>query len=207
MGVSLFKLVGEAYCIFDPKLITGGPPWIDRDKFDLEAKFDAASDPGAKNLTYCQRSSMLQPLLADRFHLKVHFETKDFPVYNLVLAKGGPKFQQAKPENIDDNGIGITCHVTRESLGDTQRQGCTVASLTDLLRYNTGRTVIDKTGLTGLYDFELHWSSDNTPADSPAAAYPTIFTAVQEQLGLKLESSTAPLDVLVIDSAEMPTPN
>ena len=83
-----------------------------------------------------------------------------------------------------------------------------MAQLADDLRYSSGRTVIDKTGLTGLYDYtEPAYSTDNTPANSPAAAYPSIFTAVQEQLGLKLEPSTAPLDILVIDSAEKPTPN
>jgi uncharacterized protein (TIGR03435 family) len=83
-----------------------------------------------------------------------------------------------------------------------------VASLTDLLLYNTGRTVIDKTGLTGLYDFELHWTpEDATPAQALQYSGPSIFTAVQEQLGLKLEPATDPLDILVIDSAEPPTPN
>ena len=207
-NVSLLKLVGQAYGIFDPKLLTGGPPWIDKDKFDLEAKFDPSEIPNAKDLTYRQRSDMLRAVLADRFHLKGHFETKEFPVFNLVIAKGGPKLQQAKPENIDDNGIGITCHVTRQLSGVTQRRGCTVASLTDLLLYNTGRTVIDKTGLTGHYDFELHWTpEDATPAQALQYSGPSIFTAVQEQLGLKLEPATDPLDILVIDSAEPPTPN
>jgi uncharacterized protein (TIGR03435 family) len=203
-NVSLLKLVQEAYGIFDPKLITGGPSWIDKDKFDLEAKFDPSEIPNAKDLTYRQRADMLRPLLADRFHLKVHFETKDFPAYNLVIAKGGLKFQQTKQDTIDGKGIGITCTHLRGGAVE----GCSMANLADSLRYPTGRTVIDKTGLTGLYDYPtLVYSTDNTPANSPAAAYPSIFTAVQEQLGLKLEPSTAPLDILVIDSAEPPTPN
>jgi uncharacterized protein (TIGR03435 family) len=204
MDISLFKLVGEAYGIFDPKLITGGPPWIDRDKFDLEAKFDTANIPDARNLTYRQRADMLQPLLADRFHLKVHLETKDFPVYNLVLSKDGPKFKQTKQETIDGNGVGITCTYLRGG----GVKGCSMANLAQTLRYSAGRTVIDKTGLKGLYDYsELTYSTEDTPANSPAAAYPSIFTALQEQLGLKLEPSTAPLSILVIDSAEKPTPN
>jgi uncharacterized protein (TIGR03435 family) len=207
MGVSLFKLVQEAYGIFDAKLITGGPPWIDRDKFDLEAKFDVNDIPDAKKLPYRQRADMLQSLLTDRFHLKVHHETKEFPVYNLVIAKGNPKLQETKPANVDGMGTGVTCHVLKQRGGYTQRQDCTVTSLEDLLRYATGRTVLDKTGLTGHYDFELRWTPDDTPADSPNASGPSIFTAVQEQLGLKLEPSTAPLDTLVIDHAEPPTAN
>jgi len=207
-NVSLLKLVGEAYGIFDPKLITGGPPWIDTDKFDLEAKFDTASSPNAKHLTYRQRADMLQPLLADRFHLKVHLETKDFPVYNLILAKGGPKLQEAKPvPSSDQDAPPTVCLIQRQRAGITQRRDCPVKSLDDLLRYETGRTIIDKTGLTGLYDFELQWTPDNTRADSPIASGPSIFTALQEQLRLKLEPATAPLSVLVIDFAEHPSVN
>lgn len=207
-NVSLLKLVGEAYCIYDPKLLTGGPAWIDTDKFDLEAKVDSADIPNAKGLNYCQRSNMLQPLLAERFRLKVHFETKDFPVYNLVIAKGGPKFQQTKPGDISNTALGTpACLHRRTNPSNYLAVGCRPGDLDNLLLYNTGRTVIDKTGLTGVYDLELHWTPDNTPADSPAAGYPSIFTALQEQLGLKLEPATAPLDILVIDSAEMPTPN
>jgi uncharacterized protein (TIGR03435 family) len=208
-NVSLLKLVGEAYGIFDAKLLTGGPPWIDADKFDLEAKFDAASIPDAKNLTYRQRADMLQSLLADRFHLKAHFETKDFPVYSLVVAKGGPKLIETKPEDIRNDSTGMPA-----CLGGRNAKtliytavGCHTRDLETLLRYAAGRTVIDKTGLTARYDFELRWSSDNTPANSPAAEYPSIFTAVQEQLGLKLEPSTAPLSILIIDSAEKPSEN
>jgi uncharacterized protein (TIGR03435 family) len=77
----------------------------------------------------------------------------------------------------------------------------------NILEGPAGRYIVDKTGITGHYDFELHWTPDNTPADSPLAGGPSIFTAVQEQLGLKLESSTAPVDALVIDSAQPPSPN
>jgi uncharacterized protein (TIGR03435 family) len=204
-NVSLFKLIGEAYGIVDPKLISGGPHWIDRDKFDLEAKFDAASVPGAQNLTHTQRAAMLQPLLADRFHLKLHHETKYLPVFNLVLAKGDPKLQPTP--GAPDDMISSTCQYTRGP-GYAQAARCSMNNLVDALRDITGRTVIDKTSLTGLFNYTLRWTPDNAPApaasDTPA---PDIFTAIQEQLGLKLEPSTAPLDVLVIDSAEKPTPN
>jgi uncharacterized protein (TIGR03435 family) len=198
-GHLALHLVHEAYGLFDAKLISGGPAWIDRDKFDLEAKFDAASAPDAK-LTYRQRADMLQPLLADRFKLKFHHETKQFPVFDLVIAKGGPKLQPSPPEHLTVKGVGGgTCLISRGGF-----EGCDVDKLIGTLRYASGRTVIDKTGLTGRYDFSLHWSPENTPPDSPNAG-PSVFTAVQEQLGLKLEPATAPLDVLVIDSAEKPS--
>jgi uncharacterized protein (TIGR03435 family) len=202
-NVSLLQLVRQAYGIYDPKLITGGPPWIDKDKFDLEAKFDPSEIPNAKDLTFRQRMDMLRPVLADRFHLKVHFETKDFPVYNLVIAKGGPKFQQAPPEHLIKTPGGQIGLLTR-----TACEGCGLDGLLLNLQSASGRTVIDKTGLTGRYDYPRPlYSNEYTQANSPDAAYPSIFTAVQEQLGLKLEPSTAPLDILVIDSAEMPTPS
>jgi uncharacterized protein (TIGR03435 family) len=207
-GVSLRKLVQEAYGVYNDKLLTGGPAWIDSDKFDLEAKFDTTEIPDWKRLTYRQRGEMLQPLLAERFKLKVHFEAKPFPVYNLVIAKSGSKLQPTRPELREKTGIGIPCFVLKNRAGYTQRQDCTVASLDDLLRYETGRSMVDKTGLTGHYDFELRWTPDNvssTAADD--ASGPSIFTALQEQLGLKLEPSTALLNVLVIDHAEQPSEN
>ena len=200
-NVSLFKLVQEAYGVFDAKLISGGPPWIDSDKFDLEAKFDAAAIPDAKNLTYRQRADM-RHLLADRFQLKIRFVTKDFPVYNLVVAKGGPKFQQTKLETIDGNGVGITCTHRRGAV-----QGCSMAQLADDLRYSSGRTVIDKTGLTGLYDYTEPAYSTTAPPPTHQPRLPLHLHRRPEQLGLKLEPSTAPLDILAIDSAEKPTPN
>lgn len=207
IGVSLRQLVREAYGVFDPKLLTGGDGWVDADKFDLEAKFNPADVPNAKDLSYRQRADMLRAVLADRFQLKVHFEQKIFPVYNLVIAAGGPKLKDAPPEHLHSAAWGPACLHTQGRAGMMAVEGCGTGALADSLRSPSGRTVIDKTGLTGRYDFELHWTPDNTPADSPLAGGPSIFTAVQEQLGLKLEPSTAPLDVLVIDSAQKPSKN
>jgi uncharacterized protein (TIGR03435 family) len=207
-NVSLLRLVGEAYGIYDAKLLTGGPSWIDTDKFDLEAKFDPADIPNAKDLSYTQRADMLRPVLADRFHLKVHLENKDFPVYDLVVAEGGPKLVETKPEDVGNAPWGTpTCLHRRTEPSNYIAVGCRPGDLDNLLRYQSGRTVIDKTGLTGRYDIKLSFTPENTPVDSPLAGHPTIFKALQEQLGLKLEPATAPLDILVIDSAEMPTPN
>jgi uncharacterized protein (TIGR03435 family) len=206
-NISLLKLVGEAHGVFDVKLIIGGPPWIDSDKFDLEAKFNAAEIPDAKNLTYRQRADMLQPLLANRFHLKIHRESRAFPIYDLVIAKGGTKLMQTKPEDVYQSVSGASCLIRRSGRGHVQMQGCMPKDLEDLLRFATGRTVIDKTGITTRSDIELHWTPDNTPADAPEASGPAIFTALQEQLGLKLVPATAPLSILVIDSATRPSEN
>jgi uncharacterized protein (TIGR03435 family) len=202
-GVSLRQLIHEAYGVYDDKLLIGGPSWIDSAKFDLVAKFNAADIPNAKALTFRQRAAMLQPLLADRFQLKLHHESKPFPVFNLVVARSGPKLQPIKPEDLQHG-----CLVTRSQAGIWSSQACPVSSLLALLRANTGRTVLDQTGLPGLYNIDLHWTPGNAP---PSAATdtsgPSIFTAVQEQLGLKLEPATAPLDILVIDSAQSPSDN
>jgi uncharacterized protein (TIGR03435 family) len=201
VDVSLFKLVQEAYgLIFEADRITGGPPWLDRDKFDVIAKFDAADFPEAKKLSYRQHADMLRPLLADRFKLNLHHESREFPVYDLVVGKGGFKLKESDPASLNPGEPG--CHLSSKGY-----QGCSMTALADYLHNATGRTVINKTGLSGVYDYTLAWSTPNTPPDSPAAAYPSIFTAVQEQLGLKLEPSTTPLDILVIDSAEKPSEN
>jgi uncharacterized protein (TIGR03435 family) len=191
-NISLYKLVQEAYGFPDPKLILGGPDWIDKDKFDL---------------AYRQRADMLRAVLADRFQLKIHFEKQDFPVFNLVVAKSGPKMPEWKPGDPanEDNPAG--CLFRRSGAGLVEAENCPAQALLLQLRYITGHPVLDKTGLTGNYHLVLRWAPENTPADSPLASRPSIFTAVQEQLGLKLEPSTAPLDVLVIDSAQKPSEN
>jgi uncharacterized protein (TIGR03435 family) len=207
MDVSLHKLVQEAYGVFDDSLLTGGPPWVDTDRFDLEAKFDPASVPNAKDLTYRQRADMLRSVLAARFQLKVHLAKKDFPVFNLVVAKGGPKMPVWKSGSSVDVDAPKGCLFRRSGASFLDAENCSVDALLLHLRYITGRTVLDKTALTGHYHLILNWTPENTPADSPIAGGPSIFTALQEQLGLKLEPSTAPLDILIIDSAKKPSVN
>jgi uncharacterized protein (TIGR03435 family) len=206
MDISLRTLISEAYGIYDITHIVGGPAWIDRDKFDLEARFDPAEIPGASHLTFRQRADMLRHLLAERFGLKVHWETKEFPVYHLVIAKGGPKLPASMPEDILHRGA-ATCLFGASRKGYIRVQGCVPKDLEDQLRFATGRTVIDKTGITTRSNFELRWTPDDTPADPPEASGPSIFTAVQEQPGLKLAPAVAPLDILVIDAAAKPSEN
>jgi uncharacterized protein (TIGR03435 family) len=209
MHITLYQLVKEAYGVFDEKFITGGPAWISSDRFDLQAKFDPSDIPNAKNLPYRQRADMLRAVLADRFQLKVHFVTKVLPVYNLVVADGGSKLIETKPEDITTGSTGAPAclHTRPDENFNSILVGCQTADLADALRYMAGRPVFDKTGLSGRYNFKLRYMPESAPIDSPLAGRPTIFKAVQEQLGLKLEPGTAPMDILVIDSAQRPTPN
>jgi uncharacterized protein (TIGR03435 family) len=150
---------------------------------------------------------MMQRLLADKFKLAVHNETRELPVYALVLAKGGMKFQAAKDPNSGVRSSGRT--------GQLKGQGVTMAdlakALTRTLQTELGRVVIDQTNLTGKYDLTLKWTpSMGSPPmlnGQPDTSAPDIFTAVQEQLGLKLESTKAPVPVLVVDHAELPSEN
>jgi uncharacterized protein (TIGR03435 family) len=196
------------------KPVHGDPLAGDSDLFDLDAKIDPADLP-ATPLSSHQLADMLQPVLADRFQLRVHHETRILPVYNIVLAKGGLKMKESAPSLLAAPGgpaspTGTspeTCYHTSVGSGLRVERDCTVSDIKNILEGPAGRYLIDKTGLTGRYDFELHWTPDDTPADSPFSGGPSIFTAIQEQLGLKLESASAPVDVLVIDSAKYPSPN
>jgi uncharacterized protein (TIGR03435 family) len=194
--------------------IIGDPLPGDSNRFDLDAKIDPADLPPTP-LSSRQLGEMLQPVLADRFQLRVHHETRTRPVYNIVLAKGGLKMKELAPSAAAAPGSPASptgtppgsCYHTSVGNGLRVERDCTMNDVRNILEGPSGRYLIDKTGLAGRYDFELHWTPDNTPPDSALAGGPSIFTAVQEQLGLKLESASAPVDVLVIDSAQRPSEN
>jgi uncharacterized protein (TIGR03435 family) len=195
MNVSLRELIKFAYSRDDDNLVLGGPSWIGSANFDVEAKLAPGDGAEAQKLTSSQRSAMLQPVLIDRFHLIAHHETRQIPVFFLTVSKGGARLQVSGTNH-------SACMFHMPNIHTLSAKDCKVDSLINVLRNQAGRIILDHTGLTGTYDFALHWTPDNTPADSPAAGGPSIFTAVQEQLGVKLEPATAPLDVLVIDSAQ-----
>jgi uncharacterized protein (TIGR03435 family) len=206
-------LIMDGYGVKEDSII-GGPDWVGTTGYDVDAKVTPAADAPPPKLNRAERRQMIQSLLADRFKLVVHYETKDAPIYELDLAKGGSKLTIATPNDTFAKGINgldgnpvSSGYPVQLSRGRLIGQSVTIASLIDYLKLELKRSVVDKTGLTGKYDLSLQWTPDNTLTDSPLAGGPSIFTAVQEQLGLKLEPSTAPLDILVIDSAEAPTPN
>jgi len=206
--------------------IAGAPGWISSEKFDVEAKIAGDVVEELKKLSPQERTlaqqQMLQAILADRFKLVIHRENKDMPLYTLVVAKGGSKLKESKPQDSAQvptsgrGGRGRGLGLMGDG-GPIVAQVVAVPDLARLLSTILGRPVLDKTGLAGKYDFTLQWAPDeaeslNTPggAPSPVSAdtnRPSLFTALQEQLGLKLESGKGPIEVIVIDHIERPSGN
>jgi bla regulator protein blaR1 len=199
---------------FEDDRILGAPASVMTERFDIEAKVAEPDLPAWGKLTFEERRRMLQPLLEDRSKLKFHYETKVLPVYLLVIAKGGSKMKEFQPPgDPQTNGMRLT------GRGQIEAHGTSMDSMCHELSQQVGRTVLDRTGLTGKYDFTLEFDPDGLapmagPAQSgqpgappPDSGKPSLFTAVQEQLGLKLESQKAPVSVVVIDHIEAPSPN
>jgi uncharacterized protein (TIGR03435 family) len=240
--------------------IVGGPAWMDSERYDVQAKADCSGGTFSRE----RLQLMVQSLLEDRFQLKAHWETRELPIYNLVVAKDGPKIKRSADQTAPTFGAappapcqpatanppppfppgrgdpfapgrppprGATMMMMGPG-GMTARASATpFRAIVGLLQQQLGRTIVDKTGLEGLYDFELTFSQEglqspfgrgfplpqqlppvgaptgsaSAPATAPDPA-PSLFAAIQE-LGLKLESAKGPVDVLVVDSAEKPTEN
>ncbi|MEI9970030.1 MAG: TIGR03435 family protein [Terracidiphilus sp.] len=204
VNLALRELIQFAYDMPDSQIL-GGPAWLDSIMFDIDAKSDPAVDAELRALppeqARHQKQLMVQSLLADRFELKVHQETRQLPVYALVVAKDGPKF---KPSQI--NGTTIDAGRARLHIAGSDD---TMSVLAQELAQVLGRVVVNETGLSGRYDLTLRWTPDDAAAlaSSSPDIPPDIFTAIQEQLGLKLESTKDPVPVLVIDSVQKPSPN
>jgi uncharacterized protein (TIGR03435 family) len=211
-----------AACDFNnPSLTQGLPDWTLVDRYDVTVKVAGADVAVYHTLSSAQRRLMLRRVLEDRIGLKAHLELRPEPVYDLVVAKGGPKMKVAKPGDAYPNGFkaaaGQTILFTPP--GQLVGQGATMAELaarmSDLGDYSIGHQVFDKTWLTGRYDFTLQWTPDmKATGDSDAGGGqagdtggPTLFTAVQEQLGLKLDAAKEPVQCLIIDHAERPAAN
>jgi uncharacterized protein (TIGR03435 family) len=211
VDVTMQYALEEAYGLYDLRRWSSGPDWLNRRRFNIEARFDPAEH---KNLTLEQRRAMLQQMLADRCKLVVHHEPKEFPLYAMVIAKNGPKLSETKSERMNSQNLyRSSCLITGTSrTNHLEMQGCTTGEfasiLTDQARLDLNRNVIDQTGLSGRYDIVLHW----TPED-PALAErlnpdgPPIFTALKEQLGLSLRPTKGMLDTIVVDHIEMPSEN
>jgi bla regulator protein BlaR1 len=221
-GATLQTLIRDAYGVQDNQ-ISGAPYWLNSEKYAIEAKMDkSVADELAKlgpDQRETERNRMLQALFANGFKLSIHRETRELPVYALVIAKNGPKLQDARPGDTYPNGIkdlygeghGDVMSIRR---GQLTGQGIPIADLVQMLSQQLGRFVLDKTGLTGKYDFTLQWMPDTNQAptgsqqrtdNSPPPDFGfSLFTAIQEQLGLKLEPQKGPVEVLVIDHAEKP---
>jgi len=211
INVPLKSLLQFAFALPDARIL-GGPPWLATSKWDIEARADASVDAQLHALPSTQarllKQQMLQALLADRFGLVTHTETRDLPVYTLVLAKGGPKFSPSQTG-------GTTIDAGRGKL-HIQGSDHTLTLLADALGKILGRPVLDQTALEGRFDLTLQWTPEDEAAPqappapnstSPSNTFPTLPTALQEQLGLKLQSTKAQIEVLIIDKATLPTPN
>jgi uncharacterized protein (TIGR03435 family) len=186
------SLLLDAFGVRESQLV-GGPDWLAKEKFDVDAVTGTSADLNRTTL-----QPLLQAMFADRFRLKFHRESRELPVYSLVAAKGGPKLTVHSGEGAPITGIHSSSGKDRVNARKT-----TMKRLAEVLSEQTDRVVIDNTGLTGEYDFSLEWASDPI-ADSQD---PSIFTAIQEQLGLKLDSAKGAVQIIVIDSAERPSEN
>jgi uncharacterized protein (TIGR03435 family) len=210
-NMPLENILKWAFGIFsDDKVLLGIPGWAAQERFDVTAKVSDADLAAFRKITDpIQRTPMLQSILVERFQLKFHYEMKELPVYALVIGKNGMRMTEIQPA-IGPNGmkLGGGREVGR---GLIRSMGQPMKPLVNALTTELGRPVVDRTGLTGYYTFTLRWTSDEgnpTAGDPPKdTSAPSIFTAVQEQLGLKLEPKKAPVQVLVIDHLERPSAN
>jgi uncharacterized protein (TIGR03435 family) len=192
---TLLDMITYAYGVrYDQ--ISGAPNWANSDHYDIEA-----TSEGQGPLTASQAKEMTRSLLGERFQLKVHREAQEVPVYALVVGKGGPKF---KPAAADATGSSFT-RGSEKGL-HMEATKVTMEGLARQLSSTTDRPVVDRTGLAGYYAFTLDWYPANR-IPPPDMDVPSMFAAVQEQLGLRLEPSKGQVEKLVIDHAEKPSAN
>jgi uncharacterized protein (TIGR03435 family) len=196
-NVSLHRLITTAYDLKDYQL--EGPDWLSSERFDVVAKYPEAL-PKDREKYLAALNAMLQKMLAERFKLAVRHEQKILPVFGLVIAKNGIKFKQV-PDSDSHNSNNNNNHYTGTCVSMTM--------FAEFLARRMDRPVLDMTGLKGFYDLTLEWTPD--AATAPAADLPTLPElplAVQEQLGLRLESRKAPIPIVIVDHVErVPTEN
>lgn len=202
---TLKLLIAAAYDV-SPKVISGGPSWADDDHFDIEAL-----TPGDTRPSRPEQMAMLRSLLADRFSLSFHREEKEFSIYVLEVNKGGPKLKESAEPPSEEAQLVSTVYPDHLHL---PAKNATMGEFVSLLqRALLDRPVVDRTGLTGRYDFDLDWAPDETqfggdlptaPSDTPS---PPFFTAIEQQLGLRIEATRGMVQALVIDRADRPSAN
>jgi uncharacterized protein (TIGR03435 family) len=210
------SLVNEAYGTQDFQII-GSPSWLNSEMYDVDAKMDRSVADALQKLAPAERrlarQRMLQAVLADRMKLTIHRDSKEVAVYNLVIANNSTKLRQANPDDTYANGFKTADGRTGRGMMNIEdgvgektmtSQGITITSFVETLSGLTGRAVVDKTGLNGKYDFTLKWKPDDSRADTNG---PSLFTAIREQLGLKLEPGKGPVEIIVIDHIERPSGN
>ena len=209
-GISLAELIQAAYSDGRPFFrfqLTGGPDWLD------SARFDITASSTVRNATPAQAMAIVKAILTERFKLVVRQQTTEAPIYVLTLAnKDGSLGPRMRKSSLTCPGPGCDFKISPGTLTarglTTDRLAFSMANFSGL-----GRLIVDRTGLTGGYDLNMEWTPMTPPrnldpqANAPASDGPSIFTAVREQLGLKLESSRGPVPMLVIERAEKPSEN
>ena len=188
-NVTLKRCIMGAYGV-GPSLIFGGPDWLDTDRFQIDAK---TAEPTEKDNEFM---AMLQTLLAERFHLAIHRETRTVQAYVLEIARGGPKLEKAS-----DGAEGKT-DAYRNGM---RAQATTMDHFAEVLSRHVDYPVVNRTGLDGSFNLKLEWTPDSVKGEPNGG--PALFTAIQEQLGLRLRAQKVPLQVIVIDRAERPSEN
>jgi uncharacterized protein (TIGR03435 family) len=232
-NVTVKGLIKLSYNVNDFQ-ISGGPAWISSERFDIDAKVPDSLAAQLQKLPRARQSGekmlMVQSLLSDRFKLAVTHETKELPIYALMVGKGGAKLTEASPPDTGGNlaptsppasGGPMTplpggFFLTTDGTGrfSFTMKAAPLDNLVGVLTGQLGRMILDQTALKGTYDATLQWTSETglqgespSGADAPDVAGTSIFTAIQDQLGLKLESTKGPVDTFVIDHIEEPSPN
>lgn len=204
-------LIGVAFNL-TPRAISGGPEWIDSDHYDI-----VAATPGEVRPTIDEQMSMLQKLLVDRFNLTFHREKKEFSIYAITVANNGPKLKESTAPPDEPPALISTVYPASSGgidyISMPARNATMVQFASVLQRAILDRPVVDQTGLSGKYDFQLEWTPDETqfggtlPQGAPDTGKPGIFAAFQQQLGLKLEATRGPIDTMAIDRVTRPTAN
>lgn len=195
-NVTLQRCIIGAYAI-GPHQVVGGPDWVYTDRWDILAKSDQPIDDDDI------LNQMLQALLADRFQLSLHRETKILPAYVLEVDKRGPKMEHADPGDSDTNTSTTNTGRVRIDVKHTNMD-----AFAQILARKMDLPVVNQTGLAGIFNFKLQWTLDSAPpSDRQTADNVSIYAALPEQLGLRLRTAKAPVEVLVIDHVEKPSPN
>jgi uncharacterized protein (TIGR03435 family) len=202
---TLNNLIEAAYNL-TPRAISGGPAWVDSDPYDILAK-----TPGDIRPNLDEQMSMLRTLLTDRFKLKFHREQKEFSIYALTIAKNGPKLKQgAEPSG---GQRPLIFYLSPRAVMLPGRNASMAELASAFQRGALDRPVVDKTELVGRFDFDLEWTPDEGQFNGAGlrgtaeSTQPELFTAIQQQLGLRLEATKGLIEVLVIDHVERPSEN
>jgi uncharacterized protein (TIGR03435 family) len=202
VNAPMYRIMEFAFSLQKTALVLGAPQWTYTDRWDMEAKVSAADLPVFRLLSFEEKEHMLQQVLAERCRMQASAGKKDVPVYALSVAKNGLKMHEEKP-----TGPGWDMTVKR---GEIRGRAVPIEALAfNMVDASLGRPILDRTGLTGTYTFDLRWTPEDDPGKEAGAEpqHPGIFTAIEEQLGLRLVATKGIVDAMMIDHIEKPTAN